>query len=146
MVIHYSLRIIIYLQTSLIRCSVYKSNENGTIYDNNNGQSAFMTVYKSFRLHILSRIADVFIACGCNYVKSSNTKIYTKSIFMDVSRFAPSKWETALPCNDVPHWRGASLESAMFCPYWNVGQWRTWWYNKLTHRHRTGWPTFCRHF
>ena len=30
------------------------------------------------------------------------------------SRFAPSQWETALLCNDVSHWLGASLESAMY--------------------------------
>ena len=28
------------------------------------------------------------------------------------SRFVPSQWETALLCNDVSHWLGASLESA----------------------------------
>ena len=28
-------------------------------------------------------------------------------------RFAPSQWETALFCNDVSHWLGASLESAL---------------------------------
>ena len=26
---------------------------------------------------------------------------------------APSQWETALLCNDVSHWRGANLESAL---------------------------------
>ena len=34
------------------------------------------------------------------------------------SRFAPSQWETALLCNGVSHWLGASLESApvsIFC-------------------------------
>ena len=31
------------------------------------------------------------------------------------SRFAPSQWETALLCNDVSHWLGASLESALYC-------------------------------
>ena len=30
-----------------------------------------------------------------------------------VSRFAPSQWETALLCNNVSHWLGASLESAL---------------------------------
>ena len=30
-----------------------------------------------------------------------------------VSRFAPSQWETALLCNDVSHWLGASLEPAL---------------------------------
>ena len=29
------------------------------------------------------------------------------------SRFAPSQWETALLCNDVSHWLGASLWSAL---------------------------------
>ena len=29
------------------------------------------------------------------------------------SRFAPRQWETALLCNDVSHWLGASLESTL---------------------------------
>ena len=29
------------------------------------------------------------------------------------SRFAPSQWEMALLCNDVSHWLGANLESAL---------------------------------
>ena len=29
------------------------------------------------------------------------------------SRFAPSQWETALLCNHISHWLGASLESAL---------------------------------
>ena len=29
------------------------------------------------------------------------------------SRSAPSQWETALLCNDVSHWLGASLESSL---------------------------------
>ena len=29
------------------------------------------------------------------------------------SRFAPCQWETALLCNDVSHWLGTSLESAL---------------------------------
>ena len=30
------------------------------------------------------------------------------------SRFAPSQWETALLCNNISHWLGASLESALY--------------------------------
>ena len=30
------------------------------------------------------------------------------------SRFAPSQWEMALLCNDVSHWLGTSLESALW--------------------------------
>ena len=33
--------------------------------------------------------------------------------YMADSRFAPSQWETLL-CNDVSHWLGASLESALY--------------------------------
>ena len=29
------------------------------------------------------------------------------------SRFSPSQWETSLLCNNVSHWLGASLESAL---------------------------------
>ena len=29
------------------------------------------------------------------------------------SRFAPSQWETASLCNDISHWLGANLESAL---------------------------------
>ena len=34
-------------------------------------------------------------------------------LFMVVSKFAPSQWETPLLCNDVSHWLGANLESAL---------------------------------
>ena len=29
------------------------------------------------------------------------------------SRFGPSQWEMELPCNNVSHWLGASLDSAV---------------------------------
>ena len=45
------------------------------------------------------------------------------------SRFAPSQWETALLCNDVSHWLGASLESALlrdsvmlYCKYFECNR------------------------
>ena len=37
------------------------------------------------------------------------------------SRFAPSQWETALLCNDVSHWLGAGLESALYMYHLNHG-------------------------
>ena len=33
--------------------------------------------------------------------------------YMADSRFVPSQWETPLLCNDVSHWLGANLESAL---------------------------------
>ena len=42
------------------------------------------------------------------------------------SRFAPSQCETTLLCNDVSHWLGTSLESALcMCPYWWVSARKT---------------------
>ena len=37
----------------------------------------------------------------------------TKSYCRANSMFPPSQWETVLPCNDVCHWLGASLELAL---------------------------------
>ena len=38
------------------------------------------------------------------------------------SRFAPSHWKTTLHCNDVCHWLGASLESALLLyPFKTMG-------------------------
>ena len=34
------------------------------------------------------------------------------------SRFAPSQWETVLLCNDVSHWLGTNLESALILQYY----------------------------
>ena len=41
----------------------------------------------------------------------NHTSIYV--ISRADSSFVPSQWETALLCNDVSHWLGASLESAL---------------------------------
>ena len=41
------------------------------------------------------------------------------------SRFAPSQWETALLRNDVSHWLGASLESALIWSWW-FSTWLLW--------------------
>ena len=41
----------------------------------------------------------------------THTHIY---IYIYISRLVPSQWETALLCNDVSRWLGASLESALY--------------------------------
>ena len=38
----------------------------------------------------------------------------TKHMHRTDSRFNPSQWEMALFCNDITHWLGASLESALY--------------------------------
>ena len=84
-----------------------------------------------------------FIVIGCIYLKPKHSKIWSNSEFDRniisgrgawsnfpsrichfklsipgvitglISRFAPSQWETPLLCNDVSHWLGACLESAL---------------------------------
>ena len=52
---------------------------------------------------------------GCSCVDDINT-MWPSACAMQCradSRFAPSQWETALLCNAVSHWLGASLESAL---------------------------------
>ena len=54
-----------------------------------------------------------------NYVTNSSifliaTKGRKTMSYRADSRFAYSQWETVLLCNDVFHWLGASLESAMW--------------------------------
>ena len=41
------------------------------------------------------------------------------------SRFTPSQWDAALICNDVSHWWGASLVSALYYMYCQIsnGNW-----------------------
>ena len=43
----------------------------------------------------------------------SQIKLNTVHISRADSRFSPSQWETALLCNDISHWLGANLESAL---------------------------------
>ena len=44
---------------------------------------------------------------NCHITHSHNSKVRADS------RFMPSQWETALLCNEVSNWLGASLEFAL---------------------------------
>ena len=48
----------------------------------------------------------------CNGPQLYDSLVTTWSNRVD-SSFAPCQWETALLCNDVSHWLGASLESTL---------------------------------
>ena len=50
---------------------------------------------------------------GFNREKRQLWHILDFSTYRADSRFVPSQWETALLCNDVSHWPGTSLESAL---------------------------------
>ena len=48
---------------------------------------------------------------------NKNMLFKTESSYLKAhSRFAPSQWKTALLSNDVSHWLGASIESALYLP------------------------------
>ena len=49
----------------------------------------------------------------CTNGASTSTWIVVIEVFRADSRFALSQWETTLLCNDVSHWLGANLVSAL---------------------------------
>ena len=58
-------------------------------------------------------LAIIMISRGICFVCTRNMWIRGRDKRRADSRFVPSQWETALHCNDVSHWLGASLESAL---------------------------------
>ena len=88
---------------------------------------AIWVVYNSFydikvRVHSLIHVPSLpFHACViCSiglYLVNIILYIYIYIYARADSRFAPSQWETALLCNDVSHWLGVGLESAMYAEY-----------------------------
>ena len=65
----------------------------------------------------------IFCVTGENHrrITSRGTKAnvthsttYSIVYLRDYSRFAPSQWETPLLCNDISHWLGANLKSALY--------------------------------
>ena len=61
---------------------------------------------------------DVFFF-GVSTKKWRHSRQQKNSYVKADSRFAPSQWETALLCNDVSRWLGASIKSALYvlCPF-----------------------------
>ena len=78
------------------------SNVNNLITDTGMNTCWGHTLYDSKILHFY----------GDNLFRRKMSLRITVMVRGD-SRFAPSQWETALLCNDVSHWLGASLESAL---------------------------------
>ena len=63
-------------------------------------------MYSSQHVHHQSSFNMGWTSC---YAACNEYKTITRAD----SRFAPSQWETALLCNDISHWLGANLESAL---------------------------------
>ena len=59
------------------------------------------------------RWADDVIKNGRRNIMKTRGTSNINDIYRADSRLAPSQWETALFCNDVSHWLGANLESAL---------------------------------
>ena len=62
-------------------------------------------------------LCQISIFVNMSRMKSSFMEIgssLTNKVRAD-STFSPCQWETALLCNDVPHWLGASLEDGSDC-------------------------------
>ena len=66
---------------------------------------------------MLSETANYIHACSLCYCYAKKDidvmPLVSAYVCRADSRFAPSQWETALLCNDVSHWLGANLESAL---------------------------------
>ena len=60
----------------------------------------------------IDQICPEYSGHGTQRVNSLRLSVRVMQIRAD-SRFVPSQWQTALLCNDVSHWLGASLESAL---------------------------------
>ena len=69
--------------------------------------------------HISLNAHNIYMDCAIlKYQHKANDCI--NIIIRDDSRFAPSQWETALLCNNVSHWMGTSLESALITEQWQM--------------------------
>ena len=65
-------------------------------------------VVPQFR-HSLSAVRGILHSRKlCSFIMTSD---YCRVVF----RFEPNQWETGLLCNDVSHWLGANIESALYC-------------------------------
>ena len=68
---------------------------------------------------LLVQVMVVFCLAASYYLNQWWPRLMTP--YRADSRFAPSQWETALLCNDVSHWLGVNLETAL--PYGVTTPW-----------------------
>ena len=74
------------------------------------GYSPLVTVFGNHQIRYhRAAMMNGFQEMGNDFAKTRSIAIIRKTD----SRFASSQWETVLLCNDVSHWLGASLESAL---------------------------------
>ena len=80
-------------------------NNHGNFMANENQSSSWTGMFSKLKFLTLCR--------GDRHI----TALFT---YRSDSRFEPSKWKTVLICNDVSHWLGANLETALYiyCIYW----------------------------
>ena len=67
-------------------------------------------------------LAGMVVRCGCKAGMVVRCGWLARTGFRADFRFTLSQWEMVLLCNNVSHWLGASLESALGLP--NTHMWR----------------------
>ena len=78
-----------------------------TIFHSTHSHISVMLIRRICVIHLIINIkVEVWPICNC--LQWSH-----ETMVSAVSWFAPSQWETLLLCNDVSHWLGTSLESAL---------------------------------
>ena len=81
-------------------------------------------LYDEFHSRLRNRWSS-WVVCSVSSRSDSwmSTTLLTMHLAVADSMFAPSQWETALLCNDVSHWLGASIESALQLHQENIAVW-----------------------
>ena len=74
-----------------------------------------MVILLIFTGHLLDEALSQACHLHCGVLSFTSSR---NTYFRADSRFAPSQWETALLCNDVSHWLGARLASALYLCSW----------------------------
>ena len=70
------------------------------------------TYWSKIRMHYAKKLGIYFKCKKKHYLAKMNCPSEAWTTLAD-SSFVPSQWETALLCNDISHWLGANLESAL---------------------------------
>ena len=91
----------------------YTTNHNTSVWCSQcrRGKSDTVIGTLSITRIVATSILLFFSKCHC----FSQGHVAKKSTHIHIPSPIPSQWETALFCNDVSHWLGANIQSALLC-------------------------------
>ena len=97
------------------------NRQNDPLTNNRQNDTPVLVTLSVFREAILKDIGQMNPE-ECDYITTTKQGATTPHAYSNSlnSRLAPNQWETSLPSNDVSHWLGANLESALY------QTWRVW--------------------